>query len=91
MSIEISVLGLRLLAHAYRDHGDVMMSCSSQRTFKHEIRRTNDGFSLPYKGVQLSSVTNTITRIFSCGLFDFRDLVLFALGQYRVRGSHGTP
>ena len=62
VSIEISVLGLRLLAHAQKDFDDVMMSCSSQRTFKHEIRRTNDGFSLPYKGVQLSTVTNTIIR-----------------------------
>ena len=37
----------------------VMISCSAgpgragRRTFKHEIRRTNDGFSLPYKGVEL--------------------------------------
>ena len=42
-------------AHSVR----VMISCSAgpgragRRTFKHEIRRTNDGFSLPYKGVEL--------------------------------------
>lgn len=48
----------------------VMISCSAgpgragRRTFKHEIRRTNDGFSLPYKGVELPGGWDKFQLIF---------------------------